>query len=435
MSLDKITLRDAIISANTGADAIQRAPIVEHDTGVKCLRIGDISNNRDYRDWGFCEVSEIDFGRFRLRSNDIMIARTGASIGVNRLIQHDLNAVFNNGLIRLRCDDERFVSKYLYYLFQTKTYKDHIQSIAHSTSTQPNMQIGDLLRFEFTLLQYSEQRAIAHILGSLDDKIELNRRMNATLEATARALFKSWFVDFDPVHCKARGEHPPGMDAETAALFPDSFEDSKFGPIPRGWRISTIGEEVRVVGGSTPSTAEPIYWEGGTINWATPKDLSDLSMPVLLSTARQITEQGLAQISSRLLAQGTVLLSSRAPVGYLAIAETPVAINQGFIAMICEHTLSNYYVLWWATSHMETIKGKANGTTFQEVSKGSFRPIPILVPSDGVLQGFNVIVEPLYSQIVNNEKESRTLAETRDALLPKLVSGEVRVQSVEESLK
>lgn len=118
------------------------------------------------------------------------------------------------------------------------------------------------------------QKAIAHILGTLDDKIELNRKMNKTLEAMARAIFKSWFVDFDPVRAKMEGRQPSGMNAETAALFPDSFQDSLLGKIPKGWHIKAIGEQVQVGGGSTPSTKNPAYWEGGEIHWATPKDLS-----------------------------------------------------------------------------------------------------------------------------------------------------------------
>ncbi len=294
-------------------------------------------------------------------------------------------------------------------------------------SVQKHFNIGDAKRLRVKLPPLAEQREIAGILGALDDKIALNRQMNATLEAIARALFQSWFVDFDPVRAKAEGRAPDGLAAETAALFPASFDDSALGPVPSGWRVSTIGEEVRVVGGSTPSTKEPAFWDDGEYAWATPKDLSYLSTPVLLSTSRQITELGLGQISSGLLPVGTVLLSSRAPVGYLAIAEIPVAINQGFIAMNCDQVLSNYYVLWWATLNMDAIKAKANGTTFQEVSKSSFRPIPVLVPTDNVIRAFDEIVGPLYRQIVRNEHESRTLAETRDALLPKLVSGELRV--------
>ena len=197
--------------------------------------------------------------------------------------------------------------------------------------------------------------------------------------------------------------------------------------LPKGWCESTIGEEVRVVGGSTPSTSKPEFWEGGTTHWATPKDLSNLSSPVLLDTERRITDAGLQEISSGLLPIGTVLLSSRAPIGYLVIAEVPVAVNQGFIAMICDKTLPNYYVWLWVSQNMDAIKGCANGTTFMEISKSNFRPLPMLVPPKPLLEEFKRQVEPLHRQIVLNLRESRTLAAMRDALLPKLLSGELRL--------
>jgi len=280
-----------------------------------------------------------------------------------------------------------------------------------------------------------EQRAIAHILGSLDDKIELNLRMNATLEVIAQAIFKSWFVDFDPVRAKAEGRQPEGMDAETAALFPDEFEVVDGREVPKGWEISTIGEEVQVFGGSTPSTKNPEFWDNGFIPFATPKVMASLRSPVLLETERYITEAGLEEISSRLLPNGTVLLSSRAPIGYLAIAKTPVAVNQGIIAMICNKKLSNYYVLHWTRENMERIKANANGSTFQEISKKNFRPIKMIVPSPEIVKEHDKFQHAIYELITNNVQQSRTLAEIRDTLLPKLISGEIRVPINDEQIE
>ena len=218
-----------------------------------------------------------------------------------------------------------------------------------------------------------------------------------------------------------------GMDPGIAALFPDSFVDSELGPIPVGWEISTIGKEVDIVGGSTPSTKEPEFW-GGDIYWATPKDLSTLSAPVLLKTNRAITEAGLAKISSGLLPAGTVLLSSRAPIGYLAIAEIPVSINQGFIAMKCMGRISNIYAWLWSKNNLSAILQNANGSTFQEISKRNFRPLPIIVASDRILVTFNEAAKPLYGRIAENERETHTLTALRDTLLPKLISGDLRVE-------
>ena len=288
----------------------------------------------------------------------------------------------------------------------------------------------ELKALDVVLPPEPEQRAIAHILGTLDDKIELNRRMSETLEAMARALFKSWFVDFDPVRAKATGRNT-GLPKHIADLFPDSFEDSEMGEIPRGWNVKSVGVLADVVGGTTPSTKEPAYWDGGTYAWATPKDLSGLSVPVLLDTERRITDTGLSQVGSGLLPKGTVLLSSRAPIGYLAVAEIPVAINQGFIAMVPKTGTPNLYLLLWASVAHDEIVSRANGSTFLEISKANFRPIPIVAPSDCVMHEFEQLARPLYERIVNNVRQSRTLTALRDTLLPKLISGELRVKDAE----
>jgi type I restriction enzyme S subunit len=271
-------------------------------------------------------------------------------------------------------------------------------------------------------------------LGSLDDKIELNRRMNETLEAMARAIFRSWFVDFDAVRAKAEGRQLFGMDAGTAALFPDSFQDSPLGKIPTGWKVSPIGDVVKAVGGSTPSTEEQTFWNGD-IGFCTPKDMASLQAPILLKTERRITQSGLQQISSGILSQGTVLLSSRAPIGYLAVTEIPVAVNQGIIALICDGELPNLYVLHWCRECMDTIVANANGTTFLEISKTNFRPIPVIVPPGRVLYKFMGMLSPLYQQVVNNVTQSRTLDAIRDALLPKLISGEIRLKGTEAQVE
>lgn len=278
---------------------------------------------------------------------------------------------------------------------------------------------------------HSEQRAIAHILGSLDDKIEFNRRRNETLEAMARALFKDWFVDFGPVRAKMEGREPY-LPADIWQLFPDRLDGEGK---PEGWWCSTIGGEVTVCGGSTPSTKEPAFWEGGEYYWATPKDLSALKFPILLNTDRRITSAGLEKISSGLLPVGTVLLSSRAPIGYLAITEVPTAINQGFIAMKCDGVLPSVFVLLWCRENMDIVLGNANGSTFQEISKSNFRPIPVVMPPAPILNEFRARAEPLYHYIVENERESHTLAQLRDTLLPKLISGELRVKDAERFIK
>ena len=305
----------------------------------------------------------------------------------------------------------------------------YLQSIYSTGEILPyHIQHTGVARFQYTdfasqwrvpLPPLEEQAEIANALSMFDDKIELNRRMNETLEATARAVFRDWFVEFGPTRAKAEGR-APYLAPEFWDLFPDALDD---GDKPIGWRVSEIGKEVDVVGGATPSTRESCYWEGGEFHWATPKDLSKLQSPVLLDTGRKITEAGVRKISSGLLPVGTVLMSSRAPIGYLAITVVPTAINQGFIAMVCEKLLPNVFVLYWCYENLDHIKSISGGSTFSEISKRVFRPISVVLPPERIVEAYERIVSPLYSRIVANTKESESLAHTRDFLLPRLMSG------------
>ena len=251
-----------------------------------------------------------------------------------------------------------------------------------------------------------EQRRIAWVLGSLDDKIELNRRLARTLEEIAAAIFKARFIDFEGV---------------------TEFEDSEIGLIPKGWQVSTAGEELDPVGGGTPDTKHSAYWDDDGYEWATPKDLSGFDGQFLVDTSRRLSELGASKISSGLLPEGSVLLSSRAPVGYTAIAGVPMAINQGFIAVRPNESFGSAYVLLWLRSQLATIRRRAGGTTFAEISKKAFRPIPFLVPDTHSLSLFDEFVTPVFAGIRRAEAEMRTLVGVRDALLPKLISGRVRV--------
>jgi len=334
-------------------------------------------------------------------------------------------------VMALRPRRRKLDSGFLLYALLWSEVKQRLLSCTRGT-TVPRVLKTDITGLEIPYPSLREQKAIAHILGTLDDKIELNRRMNETLEAMARAIFKSWFVDFDPIRAKVDGRQPPGMDPDTAALFPDSFEESEIGQIPRGWNTPQVGETIKAVGGGTPSTKEPTFWEGGTHHWATPKDLSQLQSPILLDTARKITDAGVAAISSGLLPRGTLLLSSRAPVGYLAISEVPVAVNQGFIAMICSERASNLFMLNWCRENMDEIERRASGTTFQEISKTNFRPIPMVLPPVELVSVFTDAVTPHFGRIAVNLHECQTLAAIRDALLPKLLSGEIRIKDAKK---
>ena len=361
---------------------------------------------------------------------DVLISKDGASaLDTVCEVKQEVDVVLLSSVAILRPDINKIIPAYLRYYLDAESTRKYLKDVFITGAAIPRIVLKDFKRAEIRLPPLPEQRAIARILGSLDDKIELNRRMNETLESIARAIFKSWFVDFDPVRAKSEGREPVGMNAETAALFPDSFEETELGMVPQGWKIAAIGDVVKIVGGSTPSTEDPQFWNG-TINFATPKDLASLTSPILLNTERRITEKGLVHISSGLLPKGTVLLSSRAPIGYLALTEIPVAINQGFIALICRGDLPNYFAINWISQNMETIIGNANGTTFLEISKQNFRPIQLVIPSDSILKEFTSKVEALYGQLICNQKQNNILAAIRDSLLPNLISGALKFEAI-----
>ena len=386
---------------------------------------------------GFMDATATDreIANCALYAGDVVITKDSEKhddIGVPALVRENVpGLVCGYHLAILRPESPDIDGAYLYYALNTWGVQQQFHACANGV-TRFGLRKADISLVEIPRPPLSEQRAIARVLGALDDKIEANRRMSATLEGLAQAAFKDWFVDFGPTRAKAAGR-APWLPDPLWSLFPARLVDSELGEIPEGWVVSTIGKEVDVVGGSTPSTKNSSFWNGD-VNWVTPKDLSALESPILLQTSRKITDEGLARIGSGLLPRGTVLLSSRAPIGYLVISDIPVAINQGFIGMICRGRISPAYIYLWTATNLHSILEYANGSTFQEISKGNFRPLSIVVPPDDLRTIFDAHTEPLFERIVGNERESRALAGLRDALLPKLISGEIRLDDSAKGL-
>lgn len=333
-----------------------------------------------------------------------------------------------------------------------------------SGSTRPKITQADLKKIPVFAPALNIRRQIAKFVKTFDDKITLNRQVNQTLEQMAQALFKSWFVDFDPVVDNAldAGFFEQGLDlpdellrraearkavraqegfkhlpAATRQLFPTAFEpcaEPSLGLgswVPKGWSVSTTGDELTVKGGSTPSTANPEFWEGGHIHWTSPKDLSGSQEKVMLDTERKITTSGLNKITSGLLPVETVLMSSRAPIGYLTLTKIPLAINQGYIAIPSTKRLSQEYILYWLSSSVEEIKGIAGGTTFAEISKKTFNNIPLLVPNSETIERFSAIAKSYLNKMELNVLERTALEHLRETLLPKLISGELSLDDIE----
>lgn len=408
-----------------------------HGVGVKIVNMGEVFAHPRLWDVPMkrVELADNELQKSSLQPGDLLFARRSlVAEGAGKcsiVMEISEPTTFESSIIRARPDYSKANSLFLYYFFNSPQGRYLLSTIRRQVAVA-GITGSDLVKLPVLLPRLQEQKAVAQLLGTLDDKIELNRQMNRTLEAMARAIFKAWFVDFEPVKAKAEGATSfRGMPQEVFDHLPDRFVESELGPVPEGWGYEPIGDLVDVVGGGTPSTKNPEFWEGGEHAFCTPKDMSKLSAPILLDTERHITQAGLDKISSGQLPVGAVLLSSRAPIGYLALAETPVSVNQGIIAMITDE-IPNTYILLWTETNMEEIKSRAGGSTFAEISKRNFRPIPALRPDDTTLQAFGENAQVLFARIASNERESRTLASIRDTLLPKLISGEIRIPEAVE---
>lgn len=324
-------------------------------------------------------------------------------------------------------DQERLDRRYLYCFMQSRAFTEQWMARSNETDMAAYVSLTAQRQLKVAVPPIEKQRAIASILGALDEKIAQNRKTAQLLERMARAVFQAWFVDFEPVKAKAAGATAfPSMPQPVFDALPTRFVDSDIGSVPKGWVVRAIGDVITAKGGATPSTKNADYWDGGGHCWATPKDMSRLAHPVLLDTERRITDAGVSVINSGVLPAGTVLMSSRAPVGYLAIAGVPTAINQGFIAMVCDGPLPPTYVLNWAVTSMDAIKANASGTTFPEISKRNFRPLPAVVPTPDIIAAYKEAADPIYELISAAVSESDRLALLRDYLLPRLLSGTVR---------
>lgn len=329
--------------------------------------------------------------KYVLSEGDIVFSRVG-SVDRRAYVSAEENGwMFSGRCLRVR-PSEKVDSKYLSYYFGLEDFKETIRRIAVG-ATMPSINTPILSNVIVTLPSLDEQRRIASILTSLDDKIDLLRRENATLEAMAETLFRQWFVE------EAKEE----------------------------WEEGKLGDILSVKGGTTPSTKEPSYWDGD-IAWTSPRDVTTLNGLYLFDTEKKITQKGLEQISSGLLPEGTLLMSSRAPVGVLAFAEIPLAINQGYIAILDDKGYSKEFIYLWLKTNMDLVHSYSNGSTFMEISKSAFKSLDLLIPPQNEVEEFIGKVKSYFEKIRLNEIQIQTLIQTRDGLLPRLMNNGIKVE-------
>lgn len=344
---------------------------------------------------------------YSLQANDIVIGMDGSRVGKNkaRIKEEDLPLLLAQRVACVR-HNELAEQDYLYYNIFSKKFIDYVNSI-HTGSAIPHISQKQIEDYKILLSNLETQRRIASILSSLDRKIELNNKINADLEEMAQAIFKNWFVDFEP--------------------FKDGkFVDSELGMIPEGWKVGRLDDIADVVGGSTPSKAKPEYYTQKGIAWLTPKDLSNHPAVYTSRGEIDITEEGYNSTSTKLMPKGTVLFTSRAPIGYISIAQNDICTNQGFKSVVPKKagTCFLYCFLKYVTPEIEN---KSTGSTFKEASGSLMKSLQVIMPEQKVFEEFEAIMSPLFTRIESLEKENSRLSLLRDTLLPRLMSGELEI--------
>ena len=357
--------------------------------------------------------------------NDVVLSRR-CNPGETAFVPLGLEFALGQNLVLLRADGDRVYPPFLRWLVSGPEWWEQIGKFLNVGAVFDSLRCADVPKFELRIPPIAEQRAIAQILGTLDDKIELNRRMNETLEAIARAVFKSWFVDFGPVRAKAEGRDP-GLPKPLADLFPDSFEDSELGEIPRGWTVGPILDSARLLSGGTPKTNRDDYW-GGDIPWASAKDVSQCGDSFLVETERKITARGLEESATQLIpALCSMVVARGATTGRMALLGDAMAMNQTCYALATavETPFALYCQL---RQEIGSLVHAAHGSVFDTITTSTFATSKVVLPPLPILKRFEERVDPLFRRILAGTKACRTLATLRDTLLPKLISGELRVR-------
>ena len=406
-----------------------------HGTGAKIVNMGELFAHPRLRAIPMkrVRVSSEEFNRFGLSVGDLLFARRSLiAEGAGKcsvVCELDEPTVFESSIIRARPNPKIADSQYLFYLFKSRFGRYALGTILRHVAVA-GITGADLVDLPVPLPPLREQQAIAQVLGTLDDKIELNHRLSETLETMTRAIFKSWFVDFDPVRAIAEGRQPFGMDAKTAALFPNSFRDSPLGEIPSGWDVGPIIGRANLLSGGTPKTDRKEYWNGDIL-WVSAKDVSQCRQLFLVETERTITKTGLAESATQLVPQFcTVVVARGATTGRMALLGREMAMNQTCYALAT--TTDTPFWLYCVLQHeIGELVRAAHGSVFDTITTSTFASSRVVLPPQAVMEAFEAQVTPFFHRILAATIESLNLAAIRDTLLPKLISGEIRVRDAE----
>lgn len=397
------------------------------DSGFLVIRNQNIKGGKlDLSERSYTDLEHylIRVRRAKPQTGDLIMTRE-APMGDVCMVPDGLECCVGQRQVLLRPNPEKVISRFLLYAIQSPEVQNEISWSEGTGSTVSNIRIPVLKSIKIPLLPLEEQAGISTMLGALDDRIELLRETNTTLEAIAQALFKSWFVDFDPVHAKQQGLEPEGMDADTVALFPDSFEESELGLVPRGWNILSFTDTVKVIGGGTPKTSIPEFWDG-SIPWFSVVDAPVITNVFVIDTTKHISEYGLNNSSTKLLPEGTTIISARGTVGRLALVGRKMAMNQSCYGL--RGKADDDYFTYFSTYRLvEALKQRSHGSVFNTITTETMKGVYVIYPDAKAIHAFETVLSPVMIRIKTNLEQAQTLATLRDTLLPRLISGQLRL--------
>lgn len=404
-----------------------------HGTGTKIVNMGELFAHPRLRpvEMRRLELTDSEADRFLLTEGDLLFARRSlVAEGAGKcsvVLELDEPTTFESSIIRARPDTERADSLYLYYFFNSMFGRQLLYSIRRQVAVS-GITGGDLSRLEIPVPPLSEQRNIAIVLGALDDKIELNRRLNETLEGIARAIFKSWFVDFDPVYAKLEGRDP-GLPAHIADLFPGRLVDSELGEIPEGWRIRSLDEIAK--------------YQNGLALQKYPAEEGEVFLHrIKIRELRQGLFDGKSEKSTSdipdecIVYDGDVLFSWSGSLLIDLWTGGTGALNQHLFKVTSDQ-FSRWFYYFWTKHHLVEFQRIAAGkaTTMGHIKRSHLSEAKAMIPSDSLLKACDEIIESYLVARVNNRLESCTVEDMRDTLLPKLISGELRAEDPEAFLE
>lgn len=374
------------------------------DSGYRALSAKNIKTGQIVAEDSIRFVDEELYRKWmkdEVKKGDILIT-SEAPFGQIYYWDSDEKIVLSQRLFDVRLNDE-VCHKYVYYFMTSHRYQKDLEGRATGT-TVTGLRQPELLKSTILLPPLSAQRSISSILSSLDRKIELNNKINADLEEMAQAIFKNWFVDFEP--------------------FKDGkFVDSELGMIPEGWKVGRLTDVIKLMPGGTPKTSEPLYWDNGTIPFFSPKDVNGV---YCFTTEKHITETGLNKCSSNLYPKDTIFITCRGTVGKVCLAACDMAMNQSNYAIKAIDGYSQYYVFFLVKSVVERLIKKSNGAVFSAITSKDFDE-EILIPSQKAVEDFANVIDGFFRRIFTIGTESSRLSLLRDTLLPRLMSGELEV--------